>query len=271
MTVPPPTVEQVTNPDVPDPLPDDIIRPRQHVQAVRAQSLLEMGPEGRTALAWEWALGGHRPSPVTLSRAPGCPPARDQILAEAAADPEGSTAPPGVPTDFCDQLRETRRVLAWLAGSSDEIPVDDDNRGRFIGARDDYARTDADIRSVRASAQRDLAARSPAGRAHAEIADDPSAGKSYADVAWLQGVSDLLGWVLGDRPDAPLSKRATGLPTVRDLQHEEGAAEDLIARSQHGSLWADAGSANPVEYGGAVQAAIRWLRGEVTIPPVDLT
>ena len=72
--------------------------------------------------------------------------------------PEGSTAPPGVPTDFCDQLGEARHILRWLIGDTDEIPVDDDNRGRFIGARDDYARTDEQIRQVRDRARRGLEA-----------------------------------------------------------------------------------------------------------------
>ena len=142
------TVEDVTAVHVPEQLSPAIARPRRHVEAVLAQSLHEIGPDGRAALAWQWALTGTRPSPVTLSLAPGRPPSREEILAEAAAEPEGSTAPPGVPSDFCDQLRETRGVLAWLAGGTDEIPVDDDNRGRLIGARDDYARTDDDIRQA---------------------------------------------------------------------------------------------------------------------------
>ena len=143
---------------VPEQLSSAIARPRRHVEAVLAQSLYEVGPDGRAALAWQWALTGTRPSPVTLSLAPGRPPSREEILAEAAAEPEGSTAPPEVPSEFCDQLRETRAVLAWLAGGSDEIPVDDDNCGRFIGARGDYARTDDDIRQVLDHALLDLRA-----------------------------------------------------------------------------------------------------------------
>src|ERR1035438_9010014 len=126
-------------------MPSAIARPRQHVDAVLAQSLAEVGTDGRAALAWEWALTGTRPSPVTLSLPAGRPPSRDEIVAEATAEPADSTARPGVPSDYCDQLGEARRVLAWLAGESDEIPVDDDNRGRFIGARADYAHTDEDI------------------------------------------------------------------------------------------------------------------------------
>src|ERR1022692_1996479 len=130
-------VANVTVLGVPEQMPSAIARSRQLVVAVLAQSLTEVGTDGRAALAWEWALTGTRPSPVTLSLPVGRPPSRDEIVAEATAKPEGSTAQPGVSSDYCDQLGEARRILAWLAGNSDEIPVDD-NRGRFIGARDDY-------------------------------------------------------------------------------------------------------------------------------------
>lgn len=128
------TVKAVATLSVPDRLPPAITRPRHHVEAVLAQSLLETGDDGRAALAWTWALTGTRPSPITLSVAPGQPPSREQILAEADADPEGSTAPSGVPTDYCDQIGEARRILLWLTGASDEIPLDDEHRGRFSSA-----------------------------------------------------------------------------------------------------------------------------------------
>jgi hypothetical protein len=133
---------------VPQKLSLGIIRPRRHVETVLAQSMREVGSDGRAALAWQWALTGKRSSPVTLSLPSGTPPSRAEILAEATAEPEGSTAAPGVPSDCCDQLRETRAVLAWLAGGTDEIPVDADDRGGLIGARGDYVRTDDDIRQA---------------------------------------------------------------------------------------------------------------------------
>jgi hypothetical protein len=72
-----------------------------------------------------------------------------------------------VPSDFCDQLRETRAILAWLVGGTDEIPVDDDNRGRLIGARGDYARTDEDIRQALDRAAEPEGLRPP--RAHVTV------------------------------------------------------------------------------------------------------
>src|SRR5260370_42204871 len=96
------TVKDVSTVRVPDQLPPAITRSRQLIDAVLAQSLNEVGAEGRAALAWEWALSGARPSPVTPSLPAGHPPSREEILAQAGAEPEGSTAPPGVPSDFCD-------------------------------------------------------------------------------------------------------------------------------------------------------------------------
>src|SRR5690348_6452443 len=105
MTDATPNVNTVTV-QIPRSLPATTVRTREHIEAVLAQSLREMGDGGRTALAWAWVLTGSRPSPVTLSLPAGHPPTRAEILAEAAAEPEGSTAPPGVPSDYCDQLGE---------------------------------------------------------------------------------------------------------------------------------------------------------------------
>jgi hypothetical protein len=84
----------------------------------------------------------------------------------------------------------------------------------------------------------------------------------------LRGVSDLLAWVLGDRPDAPLGSRILGLPTASDLALEENPAEDLIARQYGGSSGAETSGAR-LRYGESIQMTIRWMRGEVTAAPVD--
>jgi hypothetical protein len=261
-------VETVVTVDVPDPLPPTIVRPRQHITAVLAQSLAETGPDGRAALAWAWTLTGTRPSPVTLTLASGRPPTREQILAEADADPEGSTAGPGVPTDYCDQIGEARRIMTWLVGGSDDIPVDDDQRGRFIGARDDYARTDLEIRQVRDRAVRSLAA--------FDLPDpiDPADSTkpwhwppAWANAAWQRGVRDLLDWVLGDKPNAPLTGRAVGLPTAHDLTYEEATASDIAVQGRSGGPIANPARYPPPHYGEAILAAVAWLQGLVTAAP----
>src|SRR6266496_2589001 len=228
-----PTVKEVSTVRLPEQVPPAITRPRQLIEAVLTQSLLEMGTAGRTALAWDWALTGTRPSPVTLSSPAGGPPSREKIQAEAAAPPEGSTSPPGVPTDYCDELREARRVLAWLIGGTDEIPVDDENRGRFIGARDDYARTDADIRQIRDNARRSLDAFDLPEPMDPTDARNPWRwDAAWVNAAWLRGVRDLLDWVLGERPASPLCGRTVGLPAVCDLTHE-GDRKSTRLNSSH--------------------------------------
>jgi hypothetical protein len=263
-------VKNVSTIRVPEHLPSAITRPRQLVEAVLAQSLRETDTDGRAALAWEWALTGTRPSPVTLQKAPGRPPSRQEILAEASAPPEGSTAPPGVPTDFCDQLREVRRVLAWLAGETDEIPLDDDNRGLLAGARDDYMHSDLEIRQVRDRALR--------GLQHSDLPDPMNpddTGRPWAwpaewmDAAWCQGVRDLLDWVLGERADSPLSGRIVGLPAVHDLTFEDSAADEVVLQGRPAGLMVDPDTYPPPQYGEGIQEAARWLRGQRTTPPVD--
>jgi hypothetical protein len=263
-------VESVTAVHVPEQLSAAIVRPRQHVEAVLAQSLRETGPDGRTALAWEWALTGARPSPVTLSLAPGTPPSRAEILAEADAEPEGSRAPAGVPADFRDQLRETRGVLAWLAGGTDEIPVDDDNRGRFIGARGDYARTDDDVREVRDYALIGLKACDlPESMSPSDVRHPWRWDAGWMSAAWLRGVRDLLTWVLGECDASPLCERTVGLPTTYDLTYEEAAADHVVMQGRPGGVRVDPASYPPPQYGEGIHATISWLRGEATAPPID--
>jgi hypothetical protein len=207
---------------------------------------------------------------VTLQTEPGRPPSRQEILTEASAPPEGSTAPPGVPTDFCDQLREVRRVLAWLAGETDEIPLDDDNRGQLIGARDDYMRTDTEIRQIRDRALLGIKRRDLPDPMDPADAHRPWTWPAHKmDAAWCRGVRDLLDWVLGERADSPLRGRIVGLPTVTDLTDEDDAAADVVLQGRPAGLRVDPGTYPPPQYGEGLQEAARWLRGESTTPPVD--
>jgi hypothetical protein len=253
---------------IPDPLPAAITRPRDHVQAVLTQSRAETGADGRAALAWTWALTGSRPSPITLSPAPGRPPTREEIRAESQAEPQTSPAPPGVPANYHDQLGEARGILAWLIGASDEIPLDDEQRGRFIGARDDYARTDHDIRTVLNDAQRSLSRFDlPDQIDPADAAIPWRWDASWMNAAWHRGVRDLLSWVLGDSPISPLARRPVRWPDTYELTYEETAASDVIAQGRPGMLPPDPRRYSPPQYGEAILATITWLRGETTTPP----
>jgi len=255
---------------VPEQLSSAIARPRRHVEAVLAQSLHEVGSDGRVALAWQWALTGTRPSPLTLSLAPGRPPSREEILAEAAAEPEGSTASPGVPSDFCDQMRESRAILAWLAGGTDEIPVDDDNRGSLIRARGDYARTDDDIRQALDHALLGLKAFDlPEPMSPSDAKHPWRWNTTWMNAAWLRGVRDILTWVLGETPTSPLRRHTVGLSATYDLTYEESAADDVVLQGRPGGNPVDPTAYPPPQYGEGIQATIYWLRGETTAPPTD--
>lgn len=261
------TVKTVATVPVPNPLPSAITRLRHHVEAVLAQSIAETGEAGRAALAWQWALTGTSPSPVTLSLAPGQPPARQDILAEADADPEIASGPPGVPTDFIDQLGECRRILRWLVGDSDEIPADCENRGQLIGARGDYAHTDQEIRHVRNLAQRglddcDLPDATDPVNAHRHWQQNTGG----MNAAWLGGVHDLLNWALGDQDVSPLLGRTLTKPPLQELDIEDEAAEEIARQGRLGGTRADL-SVCPPQYGEGVREAIRWLRGETTAVP----
>jgi hypothetical protein len=269
MTDATPNVNTVTI-QVPHSLPAAIVRPREHIQAVLAHSLREMGDQGRTALAWTWALTGSRPSPVTLSLPAGHPPTRADILAEADADPESSTAPPGVPSDYCDQLGEARRVLLWLTGETDEIPVDAANRGRLIGARDDYARTDAEIRHIRDRAQRGLDAFGLLDPTDPRDVTDPwRRSPEWMNTAWLRAVRDLLAWVLGQPPHRTTVRPGHGPAHCLRPHPRRNIAADIILQGRPGGLPTDVTAYPPPQYGEAIHATARWLRGETTVAPID--
>ena len=231
--------------------------------------MAEMGTRGRAWQAWRWVLNGDQPSPVTLSPALGQAPSREQILAEAGAGSVGSTAPPGVPSDFCDQIGEVRRLLRWLVGESDEIPVDGDNRGELVGTRGDYARTDEEMREVRDHALHGLEAFDlPESMDPADACNPWRWDLAWMNAAWLRGVRDLLNRVLGDEYVSPLRNRFMVRPPLDNLSIEEEASEEIARQGRPGGEPIDLED-HPPQYGEAIQTTIRWLRGEVTVPPVD--
>ena len=137
---------------IPDPLPPTVTRPRPLLEAVMAQSLREQGPGSRTASAWQWVLTRHGPSPVSRTPGTGIQPGPDDISAEARYDttpPECGWPPWKGARDRDPDRQQARRVLRWLTGAADAIPLLDPGRGRYVGARFHFARTDEEIRTVR--------------------------------------------------------------------------------------------------------------------------
>jgi hypothetical protein len=84
------------------------------------------------------------------------------------------------------------------------------------------------------------------------------------NTTWLRAVRDLLDWVLGDRSTAPLSGRTVNPPTAYKLTHEESIADDIIQQGRPDGLPTDLTTHPPPQYGEAIHATVRWLRGETT-------
>src|ERR671936_2560301 len=183
----------------PGPLPATVTRSRPLIEAVMAQSLREQGPHSRTAQAWQWALTGQGPSPVSWTPDIGTPPSTDDIAAEARHDttPQECGWPPWrYASDPDPDRQQARRVLRWLTGAADAIPLLDPGRGRYVGARFHFARTDEEIRTVRGWALHGL-------REHGDLpADIPAwqAGRpwqwpaEWMNAAWLRGAVSYLNW-----------------------------------------------------------------------------
>ena len=113
--------------------------------SVFARSLGEQGADGRTALAWRWALTGGCPSPVTLSRPEGRSPSRHKLVAEADAEAELAQAR----ADLGGQVMHARFVLKWLVGDLDALPLWNGGPGNLHvtdGAA--FARRNAEIEEV---------------------------------------------------------------------------------------------------------------------------
>lgn len=147
---------------IPDPMPPAVIRSRRLVEAVAAQSLREQGADSRTARAWRWVLTGQGLSPVSDVPGTGCPPGSETIVAEAGHDtepPECDWPPWRHAFDPAPDRQRARRVLRWLTDAADAIPLLDPGRGRYVGARFHFARTDEEIRTVRGWARHGLRSR----------------------------------------------------------------------------------------------------------------
>ncbi len=287
---------------VPDPLPATVIRPRPLVITVMGRSLAECTPGSRTAAAWQWALTGQGPSPISGTPATGSPPAGAEITAEARhgtdASPPGCGWPPWRDASDPDPDRQqARRVLRWLTGAADAIPLLDPARGRLTGARFHFARTDEEIRRVRGCAVHGLAE-------HGDLPQAMSAWRaeqpwkwpaSWMNAAWLRGTIAYIDWILGETHVAPLSGQHVLLDPDATLASPEPpyAQADLIAmrgvgcgaasieeelmtyldavimQGHEGQPQAEPERYPPPQWGEAVQQAHDWVTGEDSKPPAD--
>ncbi len=234
-------------------LPDAVGQPPAAVWSVFARSLGEQGADGRTALAWRWALTGTCPSPVTLSQPTGRPPTRPELTAEAAAGAElsGPEADPG------GQVMHARFVLQWLAGELEALPLWNGGPGYpHVTDGATFARTPGEINVVHSWAM--LAEwRNP-------WPDDPLASARAAAHGFARSVGQLLTWTCGAAATGPLTGKASlRPPSLYQVAVEVGGA---MAALEHAR---SAGSALLAGRMRGLMESFAWLAGWSAEPPVD--
>jgi hypothetical protein len=287
---------------IPGTLPATVIRSRPLITAVMTQSLAELGSGSRTASAWQWVLTGQGPAPVSGTPGTGRPPTAAEITAEArygadSSPPECGWPPWRYARDPDPDRQQARRVLRWLTGAADAIPLFDPGRGRHVGARFHFARTDHEIRQVRDRALHGLAE-------HGDLPDDMPAWRaerpwqwpaSWMNAAWLHGTIAYLDWVLGLTPTSPLSGQHLPLDPVTTLAHPAPAytltdlisicgagcgvanieeelscyLDTIIMQGHEGQAPAEPDRYPPPQWGEGVRQTHDWVTGEDSNPPAD--
>jgi hypothetical protein len=236
-----------------DELPQAVTRPPAQVWSVLARSLGEQGADGRTALAWRWALTGACPSPVTLTSALERPPVHAEILAEAEAQAELTHQT----IDLGGQVMQARFVLQWMTGQIDALPL-------WNGGPNDLQVTDGapyphSSEEIEEIYSRALLAeeRQPWCNASARVADRAAFG-------WARGAVDLLAWVCGETSEGPLTgKSVSGRPTLYEVSLDACRGMTGIQLAREAS---DPIRASRIE---CLMEIFMWLTGWTMALPVD--
>lgn len=240
--------------DLLDHLPDSVAPAPGTVWSVLTRSLGEQGADGRTALAWRWALTGMSPSPVTLARAPGTPPSRRDLLAEAESNAQvgHADADPG------GQLMHARFVLQWLAGDLPALPLwNGGPNNRHVTDGVDIPRSPSEVDDVCSWA---LVAqwRSPRLAQAATAASLRMRGQS-------DGIVQLLEWASGITAQSPLTRRSVaGRPSLYQLSLDAMHAMASLEEARKEGAFAVAGRME------GIMEIFAWLAGWEPDPPVDL-
>jgi|GEM_PF-2343767 len=237
-----------------DHLPETIAQRPGRVWNVLARSLGEQGGQGRTALAWRWALTGSCPSPVSLATPLQRPPDRSELLSEASATAElgAFDGDPG------GQVMHAKLVLQWLAGELDAVPLwnaGPDRPNLTDGAPGSRSRVDIEHAycwSLTACARY------------------PWPGETGTDGAWRRfgwayGTRQLLAWACGEQPAGPLSGRCTagGVPTPYEMSFDVRRAMTALIHARNDGQSALVGRM------AATMETFLWLAGWNAQPPVD--
>jgi hypothetical protein len=236
-----------------DHLPEAIAQRPGRVWNVFARSLGEQGADGRTALAWRWALTGACPSPVSLGAPLQKPPNRSELLSEAGAAAELGT--PG--SDPGGQVMHARLVLQWLAGELDAVPLwNAGSQWTPITEGAASPRRGADIEAAYHWSLLACTRRPWPGESGAEHA--------WRAFGWAFGARQFLAWACGEEAAGPLSGlRTTGRPTLCEMSLDVRRA---MTATVHARKDAEPTLAGRME---ATMETFLWLVGWNTQPPVD--
>ena len=236
-----------------DELPPSIVQPSGRLWNVLARSLGEQGADGRTALAWRWALTGTCPSPITLSPVPGWPPDSGEIVAEAAAPAELSH--PG--NDRGGQVMHARLVLEWLVGARDTLPLWNAGPGwPHVTDGVEHPRAPSEVEEL-------LFWAGMACRRYT-WPDDPDDGETGRACGWAYGTEQLLTWACGEAADGPLTGlRTAGRPTLYGISRDVQVAMTGVLQERRADRNVVAGRME------GMMETFLWLTGWNSLPPVD--
>jgi len=238
-----------------------IVRPLRHVQAVRERHAQQFtdpyaAAASHSTRTWAWALGESTTAPVTNRETP-VPPTRSDIETEIAAADERRER-----GDCENRTAAAATILRWLIGAADHVPVRCENPGELVGGFGDVIRSRqqiADVLVVATEGQQQAAA-------IARNIDAESDTRRFAqqDADYLEGVIAALGWLLGERAEAPITRRQSNELITRDLKSERVHAKDVVEQARNPGM---ADRLPSTWYGEGVKLTITWLLGDSTTPP----
>jgi hypothetical protein len=212
----------------------------------------------RSARAWAWALGETATAPVT-GQLTATPPARSDIQAEIAIA-DGRR----LRDEEQDRADAVATILRWLIGDDDHLPVRAESPGDLVGGFGHVVRSPAQIITTLSLATEGQQ-RAAAWDRDLNVGPD-SRRLARQDADYLGGVAATLAWILGERPEAPISRQQARELTSRDLKRERVRADDAIEQARYPWM---ADRLPPPWYGEGVKLTISWLLGDTTAPPVD--
>ncbi len=238
-----------------------ITRPLRHVRAVRERHAQRFANPAEAAAscaarAWAWALGESTIAPVTGQPTP-VPPSRTAIQAETTiADDRRLRG------DQENRADAAATILRWLIGQTDRVPIRCGNPGELAGGFGDIVRS----RAPPSWRSQSTVKSEPPSAAGMSMRILPTGGSPQQDADYLDGVAATLAWILGEQPEAPITRSRSRERTTPALKAERVYAEDIISQSRNPGM---TGQLPPPSYGEAVRQTITWLLGDSTTPPVE--